>query len=131
MSVRATMATAAVVNPTANTTKPATGAQVVSEISERGVICGIEQNGHHEECQRKLGRKRERRPYWKERQQRTTDRQENGIRCSDAARSSRQDYGGNEQTKNLFEFPHVIAHCPYCLDTRGSRSLDDLLDRQR
>ena len=113
MSVRATTATAAVVNPTAKTTKPVTGAQLSLRSLERRVVSRIEQHGRDEERQRELGRDAERGRAWKKRQQRTAERQEYRIRCSDAARRGRQDHGRDEQTKKLFEFPHMTRCCRF------------------
>ena len=79
---------------------------VVLEISERRVVRRVEQDGRDEKRQRELGRQRERRRAGNKREQRTAERQEHRIRCSDAARPRRQDHGGNEETEKLFEFPH-------------------------
>ena len=108
-SARTTTATATVVSPTANIDQPRDRRPVVLEISERRVVRRVEQYGCDEERQRKLGRERERRRDRKEREQRAAERQEHRIRCSDAAGSRRQDHRGDEQSQELFEFPHVTA----------------------
>ena len=79
---------------------------IVLEVSQRRVVRRVEQYGCDEERQRKFGRKRERRRGWKKREQRTAERQEHRIRCSDAACCRRQDHGGDEETKELFELMH-------------------------
>ena len=75
---------------------------IVPEISEGRVVSRIEQYRCDKERQGKLGREAERGYARKKRQQGTTEREEYRIRRSDAARSGRQDYRCNEQTKNLF-----------------------------
>jgi len=75
---------------------------IVPEVSERRVVSRIEQYGRDEERQRKLGRDAEGGHAWKKRQQRTAERQEYRIRCSNAARRSGQDHRCDEQTKDLF-----------------------------
>lgn len=79
---------------------------IVPEISERRIVSRIEEYGCDEERQRKLGSDAERGRARKKRQQRTAERQEYWIRCSDAARPGRQNHGKDEQAKELFEFPH-------------------------
>jgi len=43
-----------------------------------------------------------------QRQQCTAKRQEYRVRCSGAARGGCQDHSRNEQTEELFEFPHIV-----------------------
>ena len=107
MSVWATTATAAVVNSDREHNQTGHGRPIVPEISGRRVVSRIEQYGCDKERQRKLGRDAERGRAWKKRQQRSAERQEYRIRCSDAACRRRQDHGRDKQTKDLFEFPHV------------------------
>ena len=83
------------------------GRPIVPEISKRRVVSRIEQYGCDEERQRKLGRNAERGSAWNKRQQRTAERQEYRIRCSNPAGHGRQDHGRDEQTEKLFESPHL------------------------
>jgi hypothetical protein len=75
---------------------------IVSEVSERRVISRIEQYGRDKERQCKRGGDAEGGHAWKKRQQRTAERQEYRIRCSNAPRRSGQDHRCDEQTKDLF-----------------------------
>ena len=108
-SARATTATAAVVRPTAKTTRPVTGAQLSLQVAQRGVVGRVEQDRRDEQRQRQLGRKRERRRAWNEREQRAAERQEHRIRRADAARRGRQDHGGDEEAQQLLEFVHITV----------------------
>ena len=80
---------------------------VVSEISRRGVVCRIEQYGCDEECQRDLGRYGERRCARKKREEGTAKREEDGIRGTDPACQSGQDYRREDETQQSFELTHV------------------------
>jgi hypothetical protein len=80
---------------------------IVSEISKGSVISCIEQHGCDEECQRKFRWNGERGRAWKKRKQGAAESQKHGIRCSDAARQRRENHGGDEQNKKLFEVLHI------------------------
>ena len=63
-SERATLATATVVSPTAQTTSPVTGSPVVFEVSKRRIVGRVEQYRRDEERQREFGCESERRRSW-------------------------------------------------------------------
>ena len=79
---------------------------VVLEVSQRRVVCRVEQYGRDEQRQRKIGRKGERGRGRKKGEQCAAERQEHRIRCADAARCRRQNHGGDEQREKLFELMH-------------------------
>ena len=74
---------------------------IVPEVPKRRVVSRIEQYGRDEERQCERGRDAEGGHAWKKRQQRAAEREENRIRCSNAARRSGQNDRCDEQTKDL------------------------------
>ncbi len=92
---------------------------VVPEVPERRVIRRIEQYGGDEERQRELGRERDRRCYWNEREQRPAEREEDRIWGADAAGPARQDHGSDEQSQKLFELAHTVRE-----------DMDDIVTRE-
>jgi hypothetical protein len=82
------------------------GRPVVSEISWRCVVRGIEQHWRDEDCQRKLGRYDERGCAREECEERAAKCQKDWIGCADASRRCRQENSREDETNESFEFPH-------------------------
>ena len=82
---------------------------IVLEVSQRRVVRRVEQDRCNEQRQRKFGRKSEGRRGRKKGEQCTAECQEHRIRCSNAACCCRQNHRGDEETQELFEFPHITA----------------------
>ena len=106
---RVTTATAIVVRPTANDDEAGDRRPVVPEISRRRVVGGVEQHGRDEQRERELGRNGKGRRAWKKGEERTADRQEDGIGRADAPRRRGQDQGREDEAHESFEFTHAIA----------------------
>jgi len=86
---------------------------VFPEISRRRVVGRIEQDGRDEERQRKLGGDGERRRPGKKGEQRAAEREEDRIRCADAARPGRQEDSREEETEKVFQ-PRDSPSCRSC-----------------
>jgi hypothetical protein len=80
---------------------------IVLEVSQRRVVCRVEQYGRDEQRQRKLGRESEGGRDRKKGEQCPAERQEHRIRCANAARRGRENDGCNKQREKLFELPHL------------------------
>src|SRR4029434_10416011 len=78
------------------------GRPVVSEISWRCVVRGVEQHWRDEDCQCKLGRYDERGRAREKSEQRTAQREEDWIGCADAPRRRGHDNGGEDETNKSF-----------------------------
>ena len=96
-----------VVRPTANTTRPVTGAQLSLRSRGDASIGRVEQDGRDEEGQCELGQDGERRRAWNEREGRAAEREKHRIGRAHASRDGRQDGGGENKTNQDFEFCHV------------------------
>ncbi len=109
ISARATTATAMVVRPTANTTRPVTGAQLSLRSRGDASYAASSSIGRHEERQGELGQHGERRRARHKREDRPAEREKHRIGCTNAPRRGRQKQGGEDQANEGFEFSHVTA----------------------
>jgi hypothetical protein len=104
----ASAATAAVVTPTAMNTSVETGSQV----AQRGVEGGIQQDRRHEQRQRQIGLQRPGRAGWHKGQQHAADGEKGRVGHLDPPGQRRQQHRAKQQGNQPFE----------CRQTWGSLS---------
>ena len=106
MSVRATTATAAVVNPTANTTRPVTGAQLSLRSLSEASYAASSRTGATKSASASSGGSVNDGAPGTNASSAPPSARNTGYGAPTRRAARRQDHGRDEQTKKLFEFPH-------------------------
>src|SRR4029453_9595170 len=122
MSVWTTTATAAVVNPTANTTRLVTGSQLSRRSLSDASYAASSRTGATNSASASSGATVDGGRAGEEGEGAPAARQEHRVGCADAAPRGRQDYGRDEQAEKLFEVLHRCRFTGSCASARSDRS---------